>query len=106
MSARSKTETGRHRLFAPAPTLMRTAGEWMMSFAVVSYLDGCAPLDAGMSDERADICGGARTSTQDPANENGGARSFEQVILPHLDAAYNLARWLTRDPALAEDVVQ
>jgi hypothetical protein len=22
---------------------------------------------------------------------------FEQAILPHLDAAYNLARWLTRD---------
>jgi len=32
--------------------------------------------------------------------------SFEQVVLPHLDAAYNLARWLIRDPSLAEDVVQ
>jgi RNA polymerase sigma factor (sigma-70 family) len=31
---------------------------------------------------------------------------FEQVILPHLDAAYNLARWLTRDGHEAEDVVQ
>ena len=27
-------------------------------------------------------------------------------MLPHLDAAYNLARWLMRDPAAAEDVVQ
>ena len=26
--------------------------------------------------------------------------------MPHLDAAYNLARWLTRDPHDAEDVVQ
>lgn len=26
--------------------------------------------------------------------------------MPHLDAAYNLARWLTRDPADADDVVQ
>ena len=32
--------------------------------------------------------------------------SFEAVVLPHLDAAYNLARWLVRDPTLAEDVVQ
>ena len=31
---------------------------------------------------------------------------FEQVMLPHLDAAYNLARWLVRDRFLAEDVVQ
>ena len=31
---------------------------------------------------------------------------FERNVLPHLDAAYNLARWLVRDPDLAEDVVQ
>ncbi len=34
------------------------------------------------------------------------APSFDRVALPHLDAAYNLARWLTRDPTEAEDVVQ
>src|ERR1700742_2584917 len=28
------------------------------------------------------------------------------MAMPHLDAAYNLARWLTRDPADASDVVQ
>jgi RNA polymerase sigma-70 factor (ECF subfamily) len=32
--------------------------------------------------------------------------SFEQSILPHLGAAYNLARWLTRNTHDAEDVVQ
>ena len=31
---------------------------------------------------------------------------FEQVVLPYLDVAYNLARWLTRNPQDAEDVVQ
>jgi RNA polymerase sigma-70 factor, ECF subfamily len=32
--------------------------------------------------------------------------SFERVVLPHLDAAYNLARWLMRDGVAAEDVLQ
>ena len=31
---------------------------------------------------------------------------FEQLVLPHLDAAYNLARWLTRKDHDAQDVVQ
>src|SRR5882672_4332941 len=31
---------------------------------------------------------------------------FEKSLLPHLDAAYNLARWLTRNDHDAEDVVQ
>jgi RNA polymerase sigma factor (sigma-70 family) len=31
---------------------------------------------------------------------------FEQAVLPHLDAAYNLARWLTRNDHDAQDVVQ
>ena len=32
--------------------------------------------------------------------------NFENSVLPHLDAAYNLARWLTRNGQDAEDVVQ
>jgi RNA polymerase sigma-70 factor, ECF subfamily len=31
---------------------------------------------------------------------------FERLVLPHLDAAYNLARWLTRNDHDAQDVVQ
>lgn len=31
---------------------------------------------------------------------------FEDVVLPHLDAAYRLARWLIRNEQDAEDVVQ
>jgi RNA polymerase sigma factor (sigma-70 family) len=31
---------------------------------------------------------------------------FETVVLPHLDAAFNLARWLLRDDHSAQDAVQ
>src|SRR5438445_10632208 len=32
--------------------------------------------------------------------------SFERLLLPHLNAAHNLARWLTRNDQDAEDMVQ
>jgi RNA polymerase sigma-70 factor (ECF subfamily) len=35
-----------------------------------------------------------------------GDTRFERLVLPHLDAGYNLARWLARNPHDAEDVVQ
>lgn len=35
-----------------------------------------------------------------------GRQTFESLVLPHLDAAYNLARWLLRDESAAEDAVQ
>src|ERR1700751_2683606 len=34
------------------------------------------------------------------------SRRFDDTVLPHLDAAYNYARWLTRNDADAEDAVQ
>src|ERR1700731_132051 len=45
-------------------------------------------------------------------NEEQGAAqkqelaSFEALMLPHLDAAHNLARWLLRNEQDAQDVVQ
>jgi RNA polymerase sigma factor (sigma-70 family) len=42
---------------------------------------------------------GPAPAARDPA-------SFEEVVLPHLSSAHNLARWLVRDASLAEDVVQ
>jgi len=41
-----------------------------------------------------------------PWSGAGHAPTFEDVILPHIDGAYNLARYLTGDAALSEDVVQ
>lgn len=42
------------------------------------------------------------TAVRDP----DGARRFELLLMPHLNAGYNLARWLTRSEHDAEDLVQ
>lgn len=47
-----------------------------------------------------------RLRAKSSAPLDDGRPSFEQVVLPNLDAAYSLARWLVRDAHLAEDVVQ
>lgn len=42
----------------------------------------------------------------DDTRAKGDAVRFEQIVLPHLNAAYNLARWLVRNPHDAEDIAQ
>jgi len=42
------------------------------------------------------------TPLADPENRD----DFQRIFLPHLDAAYNLARWLLKSEADAQDVVQ
>ena len=47
-----------------------------------------------------------RSGLDRPSVAVGIGESFDTVVLPHLDAAYRLARWLMRDADVAEDVVQ
>jgi RNA polymerase sigma-70 factor (ECF subfamily) len=48
-----------------------------------------------------------RPTPRAAANERGNpTSSFDALILPHLDGAYNLARFLIRDEAMSDDVVQ
>src|SRR4051812_48669855 len=44
--------------------------------------------------------------TAGPTLTAAEADRFRDTVLPHLDAAYNLARYLSRDPVAAEDIVQ
>src|SRR5260370_6821778 len=41
-----------------------------------------------------------------PMDEPANLALFEQTIVPHMNAAYNVAFWLTRNAHDAEDVVQ
>ena len=40
------------------------------------------------------------------AAEEHRARQFLELVLPHMDGAYNFARYLSRDATAAEDIVQ
>lgn len=40
------------------------------------------------------------------SQEQDRVARFEQIVVPHLGAAYNLSRWLTRNDTDAQDVVQ
>lgn len=42
----------------------------------------------------------------DPPLSAAEAQRFRALVLPHLDAAYGFARYLTRDASQAEDIVQ
>lgn len=41
-----------------------------------------------------------------PVETHVSGASFDEVVIPHLDAAYRLARWLMRNDEDAKDVVQ
>jgi RNA polymerase sigma factor (sigma-70 family) len=45
-------------------------------------------------------------SVRGSVTSDGARRRFNEMVLPHLDDAYGLARWLTGNQTDAEDVVQ
>jgi len=49
---------------------------------------------------------GANTNVLCAATALPTVTNFDEIVLPHLDAAYRLARWLMRNEHDAEDVVQ
>ena len=57
-------------------------------------------MDRGLTEQL--VRSGGNTKVAETARRD----RFEQTVLPHLDAAYNLARWLTRNDHDAQDVTQ
>src|SRR5437867_9372930 len=65
-----------------------------------AYSTGNNPAARGVPSRRA-----SRDHDEDRL-EPSELERFEAIVLPHLDAAYTLARYLTRNDHDAEDVVQ
>jgi RNA polymerase sigma factor (sigma-70 family) len=59
--------------------------------------------EAGIQTDPDRYIGTRETSNLDKQTKS---RRFEEIFVTHLDAAYDLARWLTRDEHNAEDMVQ
>src|ERR1700694_4773329 len=77
----------------------------MMGFATtaqmqIERLDGLTPKESVSEPEMQDA---VTSSSITPPTK---LELFEEIILPHLNSAYNLARWLTRNEHDAQDVVQ
>jgi RNA polymerase sigma-70 factor (ECF subfamily) len=69
----------------------------MASFATIAEAEPAAPADPIKM---------LNTLRDRLFRQDSRLARFEQAVLPHLDAAYDLARWLTRNDHDAEDVVQ
>ena len=67
------------------------------------YVAGSEDFDSSAKIVNFSVLGGHQQ--QETAQEQE-LPSFETLMLPHLDAAYNLARWLLRNEDDARDVVQ
>jgi RNA polymerase sigma factor (sigma-70 family) len=58
------------------------------------------------TDKDANAVPGERPASSESGGDAERSRRFQQVALPHLDAAYNLARWLSGNGGDADDIVQ
>jgi len=52
------------------------------------------------------IINGSKSHSAPLEDEHDKLAQFEQRIIPHMDAAYNVARWLTSNDSDAQDIVQ
>jgi RNA polymerase sigma-70 factor (ECF subfamily) len=82
------------------PAAARTAGRLSaltMLLGVVRFLHLMAPTT---------VRDATTTSAVDATTQRELLQCFQDTIVPHLDAAYNFARFLSRDADAAEDIVQ
>jgi RNA polymerase sigma factor (sigma-70 family) len=81
-----------------------------MSGRLLPFRRGGAPAGvngpAGLGSGPRGVVGGRPTGTAAPLPRPSGAPRFRELIAPHIDAAYSLARYLARDATAAEDIAQ
>lgn len=85
------------------------AGGWRaFAFSLAALVFRVARIRSGQAHPMAELSArhGHAAPAADRGHDGAAAARFDALILPHLDAAYNLARYLSRDPDAAQDIVQ
>jgi len=76
----------------------------------VTYRDprGSAMLSGGNKIAENPVCtiNGSKSQSAPLEEEQDKLARFEQSVMPHMDAAYNVARWLSSNDSDAQDIVQ
>jgi RNA polymerase sigma-70 factor, ECF subfamily len=90
-----ETLTRSRDFYSTAVAILKTAQSWRVS-------DGISAL----GDRSTSTPGKKMRQTEQDTTQGHELASFEETMLPHLDAAHNLATWLLRNEQDAEDVVQ
>jgi len=70
------------------------------------YRCRAADIPPGIKSTARRYCCPMARMSEAPKPDSGTVERFRVVMLPHLDAAYGFARWLTRDPVTAQDLAQ
>src|SRR3954471_4915551 len=92
------------RMRRPAP--LRRRADWITTrLRLQSAPEGVPVYSTAVQSDRKKIQSRLPQGSRRDGSAGHDQPSFRSVVLPNLDAAYNLARWLTGDRASAEDVV-
>jgi RNA polymerase sigma-70 factor (ECF subfamily) len=89
-------------------SLIQTARAWQIFQISAKFLFPAGIRNSGIKcgpGRSTEMSSGVEGKDVDVLDLQERAR-FEQLVLPHLDAAFNLARWILRGRADAEDVAQ
>jgi RNA polymerase sigma factor (sigma-70 family) len=86
-----------------AAFLAKAQGEMTREISHESAILSCGNKTA---QDAVRIINGSKSQNAPLVEEQDKLARFEQSIMPHMDAAYNLARWLASNDSDAQDVVQ
>jgi RNA polymerase sigma-70 factor (ECF subfamily) len=105
MAARSSRD-GRHPSVSRRPALAAGEPSSFLLHQARAGINSAYERYCSSQAWRAPKVGETEKHTADALSDAERSRRFQELVLPHLDAAYNLARWLSGSASDADDIVQ